>query len=130
MDVNLHLNINFASTEAKVFYNSAEVALGIWESLNLNEKTTFLCFSTGGFFMNLHWRYYSFSFVCIYFQSWKDNLEKANNLYQEAKMASLSSLENILFTTYDDEEEDYSGQGYLQAPISRRGSRRSSRYSR
>ena len=54
MDVNLHLNINFASTEAKVFYNSAEVALGIWESLNLNEKTTFLCFSTGGFFMNLH----------------------------------------------------------------------------
>ena len=45
-------------------------------------------------------------------------------------MASLSSLENILFTTYDDEEEDYSSQGYLQAPISRRGSRRSSRYSR
>ena len=69
-------------------------------------------------------------FICIYFKSWKDNLEKANNLYQEAKMASLSSLENILFTTYDDEEEDYSSQGYLQAPISRRGSRRSSRYSR
>ena len=45
-------------------------------------------------------------------------------------MASLSSLENILFTTYD-EEEDYSGSGgYLAAPISRRGSRRSSRYSR
>ena len=57
-------------------------------------------------------------------------MEKANNLYQEAKMASLSSLENILFTTYD-EEEDYSGSGgYLAAPISRRGSRRSSRYSR
>lgn len=62
-------------------------------------------------------------------RSWKDSLEKANNLYQEAKMATVCSLENILFTNYDEEEEEFSGGSYLHAPISRRGSRRSSRYS-
>jgi pleckstrin domain-containing family G protein 5 len=62
-------------------------------------------------------------------RSWKDSLEKANTLYQEAKMATVCSLENILFTNYDEEEEEFSGGSYLHAPISRRGSRRSSRYS-
>jgi len=62
-------------------------------------------------------------------RSWKESLEKANTLYQEAKMATVCSLENILFTNYDEEEEEFSGGSYLHAPISRRGSRRSSRYS-
>lgn len=45
-------------------------------------------------------------------------------------MASLSSMENILLTNYE-EEMDYCRDGYLHAaPISRRNSRRSSRYSR
>ena len=54
-------------------------------------------------------------------------MEKANTLYEEAKMASLNSMENMLY--YEDE---YGGDGLLSAaPISRRGSRsrRSSRLS-
>ena len=97
-------------------------------------------------------------------RSWKDALEKANAQYQEAKLASACSLENILgrwgslhivitiiivdgvisnliiriivvtiiikrWDGDDLEESGYPG-GFLHAPISRRNSRRSSRYSR
>ena len=89
-------------------------------------------------------------------RSWKEALEKANAQYQEAKLASACSLENILgrwqsqnlildiiiivsiiiiiiiMTRWDGEDLEESGYpgGFLHAPISRRGSRRSSRYSR
>ena len=81
-------------------------------------------------------------------RSWKEALEKANAQYQEAKLASACSLENILgrcrchnitnlgtinaTTRWDGEDLEESGYpgGFLHAPISRRGSRRSSRYSR
>ena len=62
-------------------------------------------------------------------RQWKDSLEKANSQFQEAKLASACSLENMLFSQYGEEEEDGYPGGYLHAPVSRRGSRRSSRYS-
>ena len=56
-----------------------------------------------------------------FIQSWKDQLDKARDYFQELKVAPASSVDHLLI--YEDEEDEYSGR------MRRRPSRRGSHYS-